>query len=136
MNKKDFEKFVGGQLAGKSLEKQIAELEKVQTKYIPELINKRKKKLGTWVETDKKDKYLLCRKCHKYTLLKKCKGELVEEIREEYTYRDAAYGDDDMLGDVKYTVNYITCPHCGNRQEHKKFRIEVLREWNAKYGRR
>ena len=135
MNKKDFAAYITKCLEGMSLERQIQELEKVQNKYIPELINKRKKKLGIWVEPEKKSQYFKCGKCGKYTLLSKIQHDFVDEIREEYTYRDAGYGDDDRIGDNLYKVEYVICPICGNRQEIKKYYKKLLREWNARTGR-
>ena len=135
MNKRDFATYIKERLEGMSLERQIQELEKVQTQYIPELINNRKKKLGLWIEPEKKGEYFRCEKCHKYSPLKKVKKDFVNEIREEYTYRDAGYGDDDRIGEVLYKVEYVTCPKCGHRQETNKFYMKLLRDWNARSGR-
>lgn len=136
MNKKEFTSYITKCFEGLSLERQIKELEKIQTQYIPEAINKRKKKLGLWIDPEKKSEYFMCKKCHKYSPLKKVKSDFVDEIREEYTYRDAGYGDDDRIGEVLYSVEYVTCPKCGHRQEIKKYYKKLLRDWNAREGRR
>ena len=132
MNKKDFTKYIDKQLEGKCLEQQAAELYKIKDKYIPELIQKRLKKLNLWVEPEMKDKYLCCRECGRYSLLKKCKQESQTEIRTETTYIDAGYGDDDMMGEVEYLVFYITCPLCGKKQEKSKYYKRKIREWNVR----
>ncbi|MBR5227468.1 MAG: hypothetical protein IKV94_02405 [Clostridia bacterium] len=135
MNKKEFTTYINKQLEGKTLDQQLKILQKIQGDYIPTLIQKRMKKLGLWVEPEKKDQYMLCNKCRKYHLIKKCKVEIEHEVRTEYTYIDAGYGDDDMLGEVEYLVRYITCPACGNKQEKSKMYLKKRREWNRREGK-
>jgi len=136
MNKKDFKKYIEENLSGLCLERQIKELQKIQNVYLPELINAKKKKQGTWISSKDKDKYILCKKCGKYYLKTKWKEEYVKEVREVTTYIDAGYGDDDRMGDVEYMVVYNTCPECGERIETAKYYIKTLREWNRREGRR
>lgn len=126
MNKKDFKKYIEENLTGLSLSRQIEELQKIQNVYIPELINARKKKEGTWISEKDKDKYIFCEKCKKYYLKKKWKYITVNEVKTIYTYRDAGYGDDDVLQDVEYSIIYGICPNCSNRQERYKRRIRVI----------
>ena len=135
MNKKDFKKYIEERLNGLSLERQIKELQKIQNVYLPELINAKKKKIGTWIPSKDKEKYIFCDKCRKYHLKTKWKEEYIKEVREVYTYRDAGYGDDDRIGDVEYMVVYHTCPECGYRKETRKHYIKTLRDWNRREGR-
>ena len=136
MNKKEFTKYIGEQLNGKSLEEQVKILSKIQSDYLPELIHSRQKKLGLWVPAAEKSNYTFCEKCNRYSLTKNCKENFVKEIRTETTYIDCGYGDDDMMGDVEYMVSYVTCPRCGFVQEKQKIYMRTLREWNRKEGRR
>lgn len=136
MNKRDFKKYIEENIGNLSLERQIKELQKVQNEYIPELINARKKKQGTWIPHKDKDKYIYCNKCKKYHLKTKWKEEHVKEVREKYTYIDAGYGDDDRIGEVQYMVVYHTCPECGEKVETAKYYIKTLREWNRREGRK
>ncbi len=129
MNKKDFKKYIEENVSGMSLSRQIKELRKIENVYLPEIINAKKKKEGTWVPKKDMDKYIFCEKCQKYHLKKKWKEELVREVRTVTTYIDAGYGDDDKMGDVEYMVSYHTCPCCGEKQETKKLYIKTLREW-------
>lgn len=135
MNKKDFTQYINSRIAGLSLERQIKELLKIQNTYLPELILDRQKKLGTWIPAEKKQDYMLCTSCRKYSLKKTCLKEDVTEVRTVTTFRDCGYGDDDRLGDVEYIVTYITCPRCGHKQEVSKYRLRTLREWNRREGR-
>ncbi|MBQ8042583.1 MAG: hypothetical protein IJ272_00340 [Clostridia bacterium] len=136
MNKKDFTRYINEQLEGLSLERQIGELQKVQKTYLPELIQARQKKLGIWVPPEKKQDYMFCESCRKYSLKNKCVQEDITEVRTVTTFRDCGYGDDDKMGDVEYIVTYITCPRCGHKQEKSKFRLRTLREWNRREGRK
>ena len=136
MNKRDFKKYIDENLSGMSLERQIEELQKLQNVYLPELINVRRKKQGTWISEKDKDKYIYCDKCKKYHLKTKWKERIAKEVREVTTYIDAGYGDDDKMGDVQYMVRYSTCPVCGEEKEMSKHYIKTLREWNRREGRR
>lgn len=136
MNKTDFKKYIEENLSGLSLSRQIKELQKVQNVYLPELINTRKKKQGTWIPKKDEDKYIFCDKCKKYHLKTKWKEEYAKEVRTVTTYRDAGYGDDDKEGDVEYSIRYHICPVCGEKVETAKYRVRVLREWNRREGRR
>lgn len=132
MNKKEFTRYINKQLNGMSLECQIQELQKLQKTYLPELIQARMRRLGTWIPPEKKDDYIFCKKCGKYSLKSKVNKEFVREVRTVTTFTDCGYGDDDRIGDVEYSVTYVICPKCGHKQEHSKYRIRVLREWNRK----
>lgn len=136
MNKRDFKVYFDEQLSGMSLDKQIEELQKLQNVYIPELINARRKKQGTWVPPGEEYKYIYCDKCQKYHLKTKWKVSYSKEIRTEPTYIDAGYGDDDMMGDVEYMITYHRCPICGYEKETSKLYIKTLREWNRREGRK
>jgi len=136
MNKKDFKKYIDENISELSLDRQIKELQKIQNVYLPELINARKKKQGTWIPPKDKEKYIYCDKCRKYHLKSKWKEEYVKEVREVTTYIDAGYGDDDREGEVQYMVRYHTCPVCGEKIETAKHYIKTLREWNRREGRR
>ena len=135
MNKKDFKKYIEESLSGMSLERQIKELQKIQNVYLPEHINKIKKKMGTWIPQEDKEKYIFCERCRKYHLKNKWKEEHIKEVREVYTYRDAGYGEDDRIGDVEYMVAYHICSECGYRKETSKYYIKTLRDWNRREGR-
>ena len=63
MNKKEFTRYINEQLNGMSLERQVQELQKLQKVYLPELIQARMKRLGTWVPPEKKDDYVFCKHC-------------------------------------------------------------------------
>ena len=93
------------------------------------------KKEGTWVEPEKRDKYFYCPECKKYTLKNKYKTEMEHEVRTVSTYRDAAYGDGDLDGDVEYLVTYMICPKCGHKHEVRKHYVRTISEWVAKLGR-
>ncbi len=136
MNKKDFKKYIDENLKGMSIDKQIKELKKIQKDYIPELIMARRKKEKTWVPDKDKEKYIFCEKCGKYHLKDKWQTKMLREIRTEYTYIDAGYGDDDKMGEVEYIVTYKTCPYCYCTKETAKLYIKTLREWNRREGRK
>ena len=136
MNKKDFKKYIEENIGDLSLERQIKELQKVQKVYLPEFINARKRKEGTWIPPTDKEKYIFCDECKKYHLKSKWKEEYIREVREVTTYIDAGYGDDDREGEVEYMVRYHTCPQCGQKTETSKHYIKTLREWNRREGRR
>ena len=134
MNKKEFKDFIAENLNCMSLERQIKELQKIQNVYLPEILNAKRKKAGTWVPKEEKDKYIFCNKCKKYHLKKKWKEELVKEVRTVETYRDAGYGDDDRMGYVEYMVSYHICPVCHEKTETRKYYIQTLKEWNRREG--
>lgn len=136
MNKKDFTVYIEKQLEGMSLDKQIKVLQKIQNEYLVSIINKKKKRAGTFVEPEERDKYTFCDKCKKYYLTPKGKIDLKTEIRTETTYTDAGYGDDDRVGEVEYMVRYITCPLCSHKQEESKLYLRLIRDWNRREGRR
>ena len=136
MNKKDFKAYIDEKLSDMNLSRQIEELKKLQNVYIPELINARKKKLGTWVPPKDKDKYIYCEKCKKYHLKTKWKERIAKEVREVTTYIDAGYGDDDKMGDVEYMVRYHICPVCKAEKETSKMYIKTLREWYRSEGKK
>lgn len=136
MNKNEFTRYINEMLSGLSLERQIEELQKVQEKYLPELIQSRQKKLGTFVPQEKKQDYIFCQNCKKYSLKKEWKETNIKEVRTETTFIDAGYGDDDMMGDVEYMVTYMKCPRCGHMHEQKKLYMKTLIEWKRRDGRR
>lgn len=135
MNKNNFKKVLNSEIANLSLNRQIELLEKIKDVWIPEMIQARKKKEGTWVEPDKKDQYFFCKSCQRYTLKTKCKTVFEKEVRTQSTYRDAGYGDGDLEGDVEYLVEYGVCPKCGHKQEIKSHYVRTICEWLARYGR-
>lgn len=98
------------------INKNILLLEKIQKKWIPEIINSKLKK------------YKLCKQCHKYSLQKDFKKEITKEIRRETTYTDAGYGDDDRIGDVEYMVTYSICPLCQKKSQEDKMFMRLLGE--------
>lgn len=136
MNKTEFSLFIKEKLNGLSLERQIKELEKIKDVYLPKLIQQLQKELGTWVDPKKRNEYMFCEKCRKYSLKKKCKFDLKEEVRTITTYTDAAYGEGDKEGDVLYGVEYHVCPRCGHKQETNKHFMRIIREWYRRDGRR
>ena len=132
MNRKEFTRYINEQLNGMSLEGQIKELQKLLETYLPGLIQERMKKLGMWIPPEKKDDYIFCKKCGKYSLKSNVHKEHVKEVRTVTTFTDCGYGEDDRMGDVEYSITYVICPRCGHKQEHSKYRIRVLREWDRK----
>ena len=50
------------------------------------------------------------------------------ETRQETTFTDAGYGDDDMIGDVTYNVKYSVCPSCGYEKEKEKIYMSTANE--------
>lgn len=136
MNKKDFTAYINKQLEGMPLERQIQELKKIQEKWLLDLIHAKQKKEGTWIEPERKDKYIFCNKCKKYSLIKQCNEDWAKEIRTETTYIDPFYGEGNRTGDVEYSVQYIICPKCGHKQEKQQWKLRVIKEWFSREGRR
>ena len=132
MNKKQFTQYVESEMEGLTDEQKIALLRKLEGNWIPTLLKKYHKKLGYYVEPKERDAYVLCEKCKKYYSKQKVKSEYVNETRTETTYTDAGYGDDDMIGDVRYFVEYKTCPRCGHKQEISKLYMETKNERRAR----
>lgn len=128
MNKKDFTQYINANLKMYSLEKQIKILEKMQS-WVLELIHIKQKKVGLWVESSEKSKYVYCEKCKKYYLKEKVKSIFQTETRIVTTYSDCGYGDDDKLGEVEESVHYKPCPRCGHMNEMGRYRIRVIKEW-------
>ena len=132
MNKKDFTAYVEKELDGLTDEQKIAIFRKMEGNWIPSLLKKYQKKMGYYVEPKNKDEYIFCKECRRYYKKKKVKSEYVNETRTETTYTDAGYGDDDRIGDVRYFVEYKTCPRCGHRQEISKLYMETKNERPAR----
>lgn len=118
MNRRDFEKFLNNQLKGMPLEKVELELEKIQQKWIPEILEKKKKG---------KQK---CNACGKYSPVKEFKIENEIKIITETTYTDCGYGDFDRIGEVERLYVYEICPLCGNKKEKDSTRLRIIREWD------
>lgn len=135
MNKRDFIKALNKELENLPLSRQIQVLEKIKDKWLVELIQAKKKKEGTWVEPEEKEQYFFCEKCQRYTLNTKCKTESAREVRVVNTYRDAAYGEGDLDGEVEYLVIYNVCPRCGHKQEKQKHYIKTRCEWLRRWGK-
>ena len=135
MNKKEFSSYILEKIKGMSLERQIEQLIKIKDNYLPSLIQKKQKELGIWIEPEKRNEYMYCDKCRKYSVIKKCKITMEEEVRTVATYIDGAYGDGDMDGDVLFVVEYAICPRCGHKQELKAIWIKIIKEWLRKMGR-
>lgn len=120
MNKKDFEAKLNSMICNLPLEKQIKTLEDISRKWIPSLIEKKKKN------------YTFCHECKKYSLNKKFKTVTRGEIHRVPTYRDAGYGDGDLYGDVEYLVHYSICPICGKETFVKKIYVRTLAEYDRR----
>lgn len=136
MNKKQFTKYMKSQMEGMTYEQKIRLLKRIEGNYVPDLIKSCMQKEGYYVSSSEADKYFRCKRCKKYTPKTKCKSESKTEIREETTYSDAGYGDDDMMGDVEYFVEYMICPCCHHKQEVHKLYMRKIREWNRREGRK
>lgn len=121
MNFKDFETTLSSYLSVLSLEKQIELLTKMQTVWIPKLMDKKLKN------------YTLCHECKKYSLTKSFKSKEEVETYTETTYIDAGYGDDDKIGEVTYLITYSICPNCGSKKQLKKMYLYTK---NERYARR
>lgn len=98
---------------------EISMLNKMREKWIPKIIDEKLKN------------YELCRKCGKYSLKKDFSTTLVEEDREVTTHTDCGYGDNDMIGLVKFGVKYSICPLCKEKTELNKYPIKTLWEKNV-----
>lgn len=61
-----------------------------------------------------------CPHCHDYYLSSQWEKSLKMETFEETTFIDAGYGDDDMIGDVTYLMEYSECPMCKKSIRTKK----------------
>lgn len=67
------------------------------------------------------ESYHRCSKCGRYSPKEKCRFEREEKIHKDVKlFPDCAYGDDDMLADVTYFVEYIVCPFCGGLTKFKE----------------
>lgn len=111
MTKKDFEKYLNEQFREIPLEEQERLLIKMEREWIPSIL---KRKL---------EKYTMCDSCKKYSLTKRFKTITIKNRRIETTYRDAGYGDDDMIGEVEYLYYYLVCPICGYE---KNIKVNIL----------
>lgn len=129
MNRKSFERYVNEQLKELPLEQQIKDLQKMQSIWIPDLLHARQQKAGTWVPPEKKEEYVFCENCKTYYSKEQNKSNYEREVRTETTFIDAGYGDDDMIGEVEYIVQYKTCPKCSRKAEVGKTRLKIIREW-------
>ena len=45
---------------------------------------------------------------------------------------DYGYGDDDILGDVEYEVDYYICPKCGRTENIKYTELRTLKEYRRR----
>lgn len=74
---------------------------------------------------------IYCKYCKKYYPA----GEFydkAEKIRNvETTYTDCGYGDDDMIGEVEYLVEYKVCPK-SHKNEVKRHYLKTL--WEKRRG--
>jgi hypothetical protein len=132
MNKKDFMAYMEKEMSGLTDKQKVALLRKMEGNWLPSLLKKYQKKLGDYVEPKERDKYVLCDACKKYYSKTKVQSCYVHETRTETIYVDAGYGDNDMIGDVRYFVEYKICPRCGNKQEIGKMYIETKNERRAR----
>lgn len=74
------------------------------------------------------DNAFYCDRCKTYHHKSDVKTTSRQETRNELTYADAGYGDDDMYGDVTYLFEYNICPSCGYEKEKNKFYISTKNE--------
>ena len=74
------------------------------------------------------DSAFYCEKCKTYHYKSDVKTTSRQETRNELTYCDAGYGDDDMYGDVTYLFIYEVCPNCGYEKVKNKFFMSVKNE--------
>ena len=74
------------------------------------------------------DSAFYCEKCKTYHYKSDVKTTSRKETRNELTYTDAGYGDDDMYGDVTYIFVYNICPNCGNEKEKSRFYLSTKNE--------
>lgn len=109
MNKRDFEKIIKESMDGLSLEKKEEFLNKVKSKWLPEIQEKFNKNVAK--------KYTKCWECGKYSLTSDFK-KIHEQVEHEgvLVYVDAGYGENDEVADVTYLMHYSICPKC----KHKK----------------
>lgn len=117
MKKTDFTGMLHDGMQSMTLEKQLELLDKISSKWIPELRAK-------LIRNKKK-----CGKCGKYSPSKDFKGFSRREIvKDQIIYCDAGYGEDDEYGDVEYVVTYSVCPLCGNKVVSNKFLIGTIKK--------
>ena len=69
-----------------------------------------------------------CEKCKTYHYKSDVKTDSRKETRNELTYTDAGYGDDDMYGDVTYLLLIDICPNCGYEKVKKKYYLSTANE--------
>ncbi len=128
MNKKEFTKYMEEQTQGMTEKQKIALLRRMQGNWVPTLIRNSQKELGLYVEPKNEHKYVKCRKCGRYFLKNDIKSKFEEETTKECTYTARGQGDDDMIGDVTYNVEYKTCPWCHRRQVISKTHVRTENE--------
>lgn len=123
MLKKDLFDFLDKSLEGLSVEQKEKTINRIVSKnYLQEY----RKKITKGMKR--------CPLCDKYYSSKlKLETDFRKEIREECTYRDAGYGDDDRYGTVEYIVKYNKCPKCKKFFEVKKYMNKILSE-KDRYG--
>lgn len=120
MTKRDFEKFINENFGELPLDKREDILIKMKNEWIPSILDKKLKN------------YTKCQKCGKYSLTRRFNIRTEINIRTEPTYNDCGYGDDDMIGEVKYLDYFAKCPICGDERKQKSEFIKILSERRRK----
>lgn len=116
MIKEYFISYVQTRIKNLSLEEKKRILDNAKDEWIPSIIND--------VFNDK----TFCNKCNKYSNTSDFKETHQREYRQEYTYTDAGYGDNDRYGEVEYLVYYNECPLCQAKKQIKKVFKKVVWE--------
>lgn len=74
--------------------------------------------------------YTYCNKCEKYSKTKDFKTLSIKEVRQETTYTDCGYGEDDTWGNVEYVIDYQICPLCNHKKQITKHYLRTLDEFD------
>ena len=106
------------------LEKREAFLNKIEDNWLVSIKEKLNKELK---------KYWFCKECEKYFPLKDIKVEnKIQVLKNVLIQSDCGYGDDDILGDVEYLIDYCICPKCGRRENIKYTELRTLKEYRRR----
>ena len=119
LTKRKLDKFINGYVRALSLDEQEELLDKIESQWLPEIMEKFHDRLEKY--------YIKCPKCHKYFSKKrKLKTFWKEEIVENACVTmDPKYDFSDMFADVTCEVKYYICPLCANQIEMERVAIKV-----------
>lgn len=122
MIKEELKRIISKNIYGLGAEVSLERLVKIR-----ELTNDIIKEMSEDILKDQ----IYCKYCKKYYPADDCYDKTEKISTVETTYTDCGYGDDDMIGEVLYLVEYKVCPKC-HKNEVKRHYIKTL--WEKRRG--